>query len=160
MDPRDYELQSVTSPPKEEKAKRIQTTRNKKPFWRFKTIPYLEEHIPIGSKLQQRTSILFTIVQGYLNYRNQAKWAKCCRTFLRNVPDGVLGHPPEETIDVGDLIRTEGIATELSLSNFFLKTLPRNAHGLIRMPQCNMMHKDQEEQVTLSNIDHTSAYPY
>ena len=110
---------------------------------RFHTTKYLEEYsAPSSNTFKNRVRLLYTVVTAYQEYRHDYRWAKCCKTFERRVPQGSLGHPEAEMVPVSKLMKNEGIFSEADFEDFFLRTMPKNDSGDYLLPQCNMMHKE------------------
>ena len=125
----------------------------KKAYERFLPLDYQETYVPTDSEAyKDQVQRLYSVIIAYKKHYKEGTWADCCFSFERRVPKGCqgnLGHPKDRTIAISDLIHQEGIHSQEALAQFFAKTLPKNAIGEVRLPQCNMKHKPELEVAIL-----------
>ena len=113
---------------------------------RFNPAEYFEEYAPNWSNsLQQRTRLLWTLIEGDKLGKNEPSWAQCCHVLERKKLKGHLGHPSNALIPISRLFSQEQIQNEAQLADFLKRTLPVNNNREPRLPQVNMRHPNIKE---------------
>ena len=114
---------------------------DQKAHWRFKTIDFMEEYAPSWSSIfNDRTRLLWELIQADKARKNESNWAQCCFVYERRKVKGHLGHQKEALIPISRLLAQERIQTEAQLGNYLIKTLPMNEDSDQLLPQINMRH--------------------
>ena len=121
--------------------------QHRKGFKAFRVVPHSEYYVSMQNPMfWHRLDELYGVIEAYRTNWNQANWAGCCYTFERTKAMGSLGHLPECTISIKQLIHNEGLHELEAFRRFMLKTLPRKDGDLILMPQANMRHWEVKQE--------------
>lgn len=128
-----------------EKIDEEDTRQNKqrKQFRRFEASCYLEEYIPAYYQdYADKVHECYQVIESYKKHSKEAYWAKCCRTFIRNVGLEKLNHPRDQLQHVKQFIVVEKIHKEKDLMKYCLDNMPTDADGNVLVPQINMKHPE------------------
>ena len=116
-------------------------------FSRFKAVDYFAEYSPAWSNtFRQRAELLWTIIVGDRQSKNEPSWAKCCHTLARRGQIRLLGHPKESTITISRLFAENSIDSQASFEDYLLKELPSNENRDLKLPQVNVRHPKTKEE--------------
>lgn len=75
-----------------------------------------------------------------IQHKNKGFWVLCCSSVIRNIEVGQLGHPQDQVIKLKEFFDNNDLTDEKSFISFMKRTLPRNEHGQVLVPQINMYH--------------------
>lgn len=127
----DYWQQLALSKPQEEPKG---TTRHMRKA--FQTL-----HLPLQDpSFHQSLEKVYKKACKAISSYNPCWWVSCCTTVITVADIDSFNHPKDQVIKCKDFFNALNITTLDSFQSHMIRTLPKNSHGHLLVPQFNMDH--------------------